>query len=325
MQALWELQCVSLRGTDRPRLDRVSCTIQPGITAILGESGAGKSSLLNLLAGMEVPDTGRIQRFSRGKDCLPVYWAPQGGGLWPHLSAWQHLADICEDSNRADEILSEFDLTSRRNAYPDELSQGEKARLSVARAIAAAPDVLLFDEPLVHVDGPGKESGWQAVRRFVQESGASVVLTTHEPDVVLREAKSVICLDSGRIVYDGDVTQLYSDPPDENCGRFLGPFNWMIGDEQRSWLPPSDCRETPRCLRPEQLLLEPAELTNSRFEVVSSVFMGTHAETCVKDLRTGATRVVIHRPAAAMTSGQRVDLSIVIQKATQAGRNGDCP
>src|SRR5262245_19146916 len=90
--SLWTLKNVTLRSTHRPRLDAVSCEIQTGVTAVVGDSGAGKSSLLNLLVGFERPDQGEIIchcAATRGQ--LGVYWLPPGDGLWSHLSVQQHL------------------------------------------------------------------------------------------------------------------------------------------------------------------------------------------------------------------------------------------
>ena len=137
MQALWQLDRVSLRGTDCVRLNDVSCSIHSGITAILGESGAGKTSLLNLLTGMERPDSGSIRHppSENGDFRLPLFWAPQGGGLWPHLSLRRHLSAVCQTTERSDKLLDEFDLSDRQHAFPDELSQGER-RAAVGRSIA---------------------------------------------------------------------------------------------------------------------------------------------------------------------------------------------
>jgi len=320
LQFLWQLKDVMLRGDGRPRLNHVSCRIMPGITAVLGASGAGKTSLLNLLVGMEQADSGSIHRPDRRDSArLPLFWAPQGGGLWPHLSVRRHLEAVCQNSDEPDKLLNEFDLIDRQHAFPDELSQGEKARLSVARSLAAAPEILLFDEPLVHVDGSRKQTGWHVIRQHVEHTGTSVILTTHEPDVVLREADQVICLDEGRVVYEGRVMQLYRDPPDERCGRFLGPLNWFTAKDRSVWLQndQSDLSDLPRCVRPECLLIVPNDNTAAA-EVVSSHFMGTHAETTVTQPQTGVTRVVIHRPAAALTARQRVSVRVIAGDSPEA-------
>lgn len=317
---LWNLNSVVLRGSTRPRLDHVSCSIPSGITAILGSSGAGKTSLLNVLAGLETPDSGSLEpRLEARSGELPLYWAPQGGGLWPHLTVQQHLTEVGKDRESADKLLTQFDLQDRRAAFPEQLSQGERARLSVARALSVSARVLLFDEPLVHVDGEHKAAGWRMIRRLHQESGNHLVLTTHEPDVVLREAETVLCLTHGRLVWSGPVRQLYTNPPDESVGRFLGPLNWFTSEQQHRWLRPEDRREGPRCLRPEQLQLQSTPAGDSVCEVVDSVFTGQQAETTLRHPSAAQTMTVIHRPAAALVTGERVTLKVRTDGAAAGG------
>lgn len=311
-EPLWKINSVVLRGSSRCRLDGVTCSIGAGVTAILGNSGAGKTSLLNLLAEMEKPDSGTVLRlFTAGSDALPLYWAPQGGGLWPHLTAHQHLAEIAKDQDCADRILSQFDLTDRQSAFPAELSQGERARLSVARALVLPVHVLLFDEPLVHVDAEHKAVGWQTIRKTTAESGTHLVLTTHEPEIVLREADFVICLRDGRVAWEGPVWQLYYAPPDEASGRFLGPLNWFDVSEQQRWFPPEERHHQSRCLRPERLLLEVASGRPGVCEVVDTKFMGSYAETTVSFTDGGASKTVVHRPAEILQVGDLVVLKSI--------------
>ncbi len=352
-EPLWNLKSVVLRGTHRNRLDGVTCSIEAGVTAILGSSGAGKTSLLNLLAGMETPDSGSIERtFDPVTDGLPLYWAPQGGGLWPHLTVQQHLAEVGfkkgsgtvvrstlravsatvpdpfldhagEVVNFADKLLDEFDLTDRLSAFPAELSQGERARLSVARALAIPAQVLLFDEPLVHVDGERKATGWHIIRQTIENSGTHLVLATHEPETAMREADSVICLADGRLAWEGPVTELYHHPPNRSVGQFLGPLNWFDVEDQKQWLPADVQRDQPLCVRPEQLHLESTEpaCPNSTadaihrcgeathtFEVVRSQFMGSYADTTVRSVTDHVTRTFVHRPTGVVDVGRQVVL-----------------
>jgi ABC-type multidrug transport system ATPase subunit len=114
---LWTLEQVAMPGLHRPRLDNVSLEIPAGVTAILGESGAGKTSLINLLVKFEHPDRGAVIFHLPGPaDRLPVFWVPQDGGLWPHLTAAEHLEAVgAEGGSR---LLERFDLGSpadRRN------------------------------------------------------------------------------------------------------------------------------------------------------------------------------------------------------------------
>ena len=311
MKPLWNLNSVVLHGSNRNRLNGMTCSIGPGVTAILGSSGAGKTSLLNLLAGMETPDSGSIeQTFDAVSDGLPLYWAPQGGGLWPHLTVRQHLTELGKDGDFADKLLHEFDLTHRQSAFPAELSQGERARISIARALAVPAQVLLFDEPLVHLDGERKATGWQVTRQAIEESGTHLVLTTHEPETVLREADSVICLADGQLAWEGSVNQLYYQPPNEKVGQFLGPLNWFDAKQQDCWLPSDEQRKQSTCVRPEQLQLESAENGGHTCEVVRSHFMGSYAETTVRRIADNTTRTFVHRPTGSVTTGERVVLRI---------------
>ncbi len=311
-ETLWNIESVVLRGSNRHRLDHISCTIESGVTAILGSSGAGKTSLLSILAGMETPDSGTVDRqFEAAEGGLPLYWAPQGGGLWPHLTVRQHLTEVGKDDESADKLLVQFDLLDRQAAFPAELSQGERARISIARALAVEARVLLFDEPLVHVDGEHKTTGWQVIRHMVKNAGIHLVLTTHEPDVVLREAGTVLCLDRGRLAWNGSVQELYECPPDAETGRFLGPLNWFEPTDQARWLAQEDCHPEALCLRPERLQLRPAHDGAPNCEVVESQFMGQHADTTLRRHDTGDQLTVSHRPARAVRIGDRVSLTVL--------------
>jgi iron(III) transport system ATP-binding protein len=149
---LWQLNRAGLAR----RLSDISLSIQSGVTAVLGHSGAGKTSLLNLLVQFEPPDTGSLDaQFDRGTHRIPIFWVPSDGGLWPHLTVAEHIAAVIASSPNDAETnrwLEEFDLTNRRDSRPDTLSAGEQARLAVARALASDAAVLGMDVPLVHVD-----------------------------------------------------------------------------------------------------------------------------------------------------------------------------
>lgn len=309
---LWNLNSVMLRGSARPRLDQVTCSIESGVTAVLGSSGAGKTSLLNVLAGLESPDSGTVEpHIAPHNGELPLFWAPQGGGLWPHLTVRQHLTEVGKDEESADNLLTQFDLQERQSAFPGELSQGERARTAIARALAVSARVLLFDEPLVHVDGPHKAAGWQIIRNAIRKAETHLVLTTHEPDVVLREADSVLCLADGRLVWSGGVRELYAAPPSDVIGRFLGPLNWFDIEDQQHWLAPEDRHSEPRCIRPEQLWLQSAQEQEAACEVIDTCFMGDHAETILQRPHSDHTRTVLHRPASPPQPGSHVTLTVL--------------
>lgn len=289
---LWTLDSVTLGEGDHARLRDISVAIPRGVTAVLGWSGAGKTSLLNLLVGFEKRDRGILAGPSS------VFWAPQNGGLWPHCTVREHLAVMAgpasEDADaRIEYTLIAFDLAELRDARPDVLSEGERARLAVARALMSDAGVLVMDEPLVHVDPARAANYWRVIREHLAHTGADLIFATHEPENVLGEAHHVICLRAGAVLYSGEVMELYSNPATPELMHCLGPGNWLTRDESELWL---DEHSLPlaKCYRPEQLEIEPANI--SHLVVRSSNFRGAIAEVELHHINAAESRWFFHRP-----------------------------
>ncbi len=205
---LWTLKNVTLRGTRRHRLADVSCEILPGVTGVIGPSGAGKSSLLNLLVGFERPDQGEIIcHCPSTTGQLGVYWLPPGDGLWSHLSVQQHLEIVqtpaTDASAMTDQLLERFDLTELRRARPDDLSQGERARLAIVRALASQAQVLVLDEPLVHTSILRQSTYWQIVREVAAQQQTSLVIASHDLEIIARKSERLLILDAGELAFSG--------------------------------------------------------------------------------------------------------------------------
>src|SRR5207302_2549106 len=144
------------------------------------------------------------------------------------------------------------------------------------------------------VDSAGSRTYWEYLRGFFgQSSRTAVVFSTHSPEVVLREAKQVVCLSEGRVVYAGSVEKLYYDPPDARLAWCLGPANWIDGEEPAGWL--SGHAAGRRCYRPEQVSVAVAE--SSPLVVQSAAFSGSVGEIEVLDERSRNSRRIFHRPA----------------------------
>lgn len=252
-EPLWILRDVLLRGRSAPRLDGVSLTLPAGRVALAGVSGAGKSSLLGLLAGFERAAAGLLTRHDADRLSLPVIWSPQDYGLWSHLSAREHLEYVRPESSRTgvslEEWLERFRLTPLADARPAELSEGEQSRLSVARALASEADVLLFDEPLAHVDAAHREADWRTVMDFATEFCRGIVFATHEPAIIRTFADHVVSLDQGRVQFAGPVEQLLYSAPDRTSAWLLGPCNWL-DENTREFFQGVDSART--CIRPEE-------------------------------------------------------------------------
>ncbi len=340
---LWSLNSVSLTGRRVPRLDGVTLDLSEGMTAVLGQSGAGKTSLLNILVGFERPSSGRvIFHKAASTDRLSVFWAPPQHGLWSHLTVREHLTTVSTTGNDrpADleqELLTKLDLLEQADSKPDSLSLGERSRVNVARALASMARVLVMDEPLSHIDSGRCGKYWKVVREHCASTGTSLVFSTHAPDVVLREAEHVVCLADGRVSYAGGTIDLYERPSSKELALMLGPCNWLTLSDARHW-----CQlnaETPSsrepagvssesCIRPEQLLIEPA--IDSPFRIEESSFAGSSAELAVRDERSREKKSFVYRPRGTVRfqQGDRVilkllSLMMMLVIAGLSGCNGD--
>jgi ABC-type multidrug transport system ATPase subunit len=307
--ALWRLEGVWLDGRAAPRLADVTLDVRPGITAVLGCSGAGKTSLLNLLVGFEQPDRGTaFASLPQGGHALPLFWVPQEGGLWPHLTAAEHLAAVLPPGappGRLEALLGAFGLSALAGARPEQLSMGERSRLAMARALAADAAVLVMDEPLLHVDRVRAGECWAAVRREAAAGGQALVYSTHSPEAVVGEADRVVCLKAGRALCEGTVDEVYWNPASREEAECLGEVNWLPPAEADGWVAGADGH--PACYRPEQLAIAPA--ADGPLVVRSHRFRGAVAEAELEHRGSGEVRRFYHRPAGRMLrAGDRVVL-----------------
>ncbi len=294
-----------------PRLDNVTVEVGEGVSAVIGPSGSGKTSLLNLLVGFETPDRGSLEAaLPEGGHPLPLFWVPQNGGLWGHLSVREHLEMVRPPEapgERILEVLDSLDIADKEASYPHQLSQGERARVSVARALTCGAGVLVMDEPFVSVDSARVPKYWDAVRNRIGATGAALVFSTHRPEAVLREAGRVVCLKEGRLLYAGEVGELYRHPASLELAECLGEANWLEPEEAQLWL--GRGAEAPRCWRPEQVSIARAQ--DGAFVVESCLFAGAVAEAKLRHEKTGQVRTFFHRPSAnSLHRGERVTIEI---------------
>jgi ABC-type cobalamin/Fe3+-siderophores transport system ATPase subunit len=302
-ESLWQLSGVRFFGppTLWPRAP-FDLAIPAGRTALLGPSGAGKTSLIEVLAVFLKPREGIV----RGPAQLA--WVPQDHGLWRAHTVREHLTLVGSSAEECDGLLAKFDLTAVAESKAGILSLGEAARLSVARALAQNAPVIVMDEPLAHVDIARVGKYWRAIREHIARTGASLVFATHAPDIALAEAENAICIRDGGVMFRGKIAELYERPASAELANFLGPANWLTPDDARTWL--GAAWPTARCVRPERMLLEATK--DGAHVVTGSRFFGSHAET---DLQTdtGGARTFIHRPSEPPAAGTRINLRALLR------------
>jgi putative ABC transport system ATP-binding protein len=202
-------------------LREVSLSIAPGaFVSIEGPSGCGKTTLLNLLGLLDIPSAGVVRWDGRDAGRLPererarlrlhgVGFIFQRFHLLPTLTASQNVELPLraarmpgrERERRVGELLGRVGLTARARAYPHELSGGEEQRVAVARAMANGPGLLLADEPTGELDHANAEGVLDLLAEAHRETGAALVVVTHNAEVAARAGRHVRMLD-GRIVSD---------------------------------------------------------------------------------------------------------------------------
>jgi len=201
-------------------LDGVDLSLHAGeLLVLLGASGSGKSTLLNILGGLDVPTSGEV-RFGdqdltdAGDDTLTEYRRHSVGfvfqfyNLIPSLTARENVAlvtDIAEDPLDPDDALAMVGLGERRHHFPAQLSGGEQQRVSIARAIAKRPPILLCDEPTGALDFRTGIVVLEAIERINRELGTATALITHNAPIA-EMADRVLTMGDGRIQSERAVT-----------------------------------------------------------------------------------------------------------------------
>jgi len=224
-------------------LDDVSVTIPPGrLTALLGPSGGGKSTLLRIIAGLETADRGTVAIEGVESTHLP----PQKrnvGFVFQHYAAFKHMTvarNVAfgleirkrprdEIAARVDELLRLVHLQQFADRLPSQLSGGQRQRMALARALAVEPSVLLLDEPFGALDAQVRKELRQWLRRLHDEVHVTTVFVTHDQEEALEVADDIVVINGGRVEQCGSPDQIYDTPANEFVMRFLGPTTVFDG------------------------------------------------------------------------------------------------
>jgi polar amino acid transport system ATP-binding protein len=214
--------------------------------AIIGPSGGGKTTLLRILAGLEIPDSGTIALNGRGmqfqeSDLIAhrkrVGVVFQAYNLFPHLSALQNIilpltktrgiAPI-EAKSIAEDLLLQFGLADHQNKQPNQLSGGQKQRVAIARALSLRPEVLMFDEPTSALD-PEITSDILDVILKLREEGRNIIIVTHEIGFARRACDYVAFVSKGRVEAQGSSDTLYQHSESEEFNHFVSRIiEWKV-------------------------------------------------------------------------------------------------
>jgi len=234
---------VSKRFGDFTAVDDVSLEIGKGeLFSILGGSGCGKTTLLRMLAGFEVPSEGRIE--IDGVDVTdtapyerPVNMMFQSYALFPHMTVERNVAyglqrdgvDRAEIERRVAEMLELVRLGGFGKRRPEQLSGGQQQRVALARALIKKPKVLLLDEPLAALDKKLREHTQFELAGIQHDTGITFVVVTHDQEEAMTLSDRIVVMDQGRFCQVGTPKEVYEFPKTRFVAEFIGTINTFSG------------------------------------------------------------------------------------------------
>lgn len=205
---------------------------------ILGPSGCGKTTLLNLISGLEIPDSGNILIDNRNVNNIipqnrPVNTIFQNYALFPHLTVFDNVAFglHCKGMPSSDitssvvEILRKVQLEKFMFRKPAQLSGGQKQRVAIARAVVNKPKVLLLDEPLSSLDYRLRKTIQLELKQLQKQLNIAFVFVTHDQEEALSISDRIAVMEEGTIVQVGTPQEVYEKPNSLKVARFIGEAN----------------------------------------------------------------------------------------------------
>jgi sulfate transport system ATP-binding protein len=231
-----EITGVNKRFGDFVALEDINVSLPTGqLTALLGPSGGGKSTLLRIIAGLERADSGTVS--IEGVDATRM--APQKrnvGFVFQHYAVFKHMSvaknvafgleirrkSRAEVRERVDELLKLVHLSQFADRLPSQLSGGQRQRMALARALAVQPKVLLLDEPFGALDAKVRKELRDWLRRLHDEVPVTTVFVTHDQEEAMEVADEIVVINDGRIEQVGTPDSLYDQPANDFVMTFLG-------------------------------------------------------------------------------------------------------
>ncbi len=222
-------------------VDHVSFEIEDGeFFTIIGPSGHGKTTVLRIIAGFEIPEEGHVYFDDRDVTFLKPYergtaMVFQNYALWPHMTVYDNIAYGLRLRKVPDEeirkkvkwVLELLDLEGTENRYPLQLSGGQQQRVALARALVVEPKVLLLDEPLSNLDAKLRIEMREELKRLQRRLGITTVYVTHDQVEALSMSDRIAVIYKGRLQQVGTPEELYYRPRNLFVAGFLGRSNML--------------------------------------------------------------------------------------------------
>ena len=210
---------------DKPVLQNLSLNIEANqLTCLLGDTGSGKSTILRLIAGLEIPQSGQISIQDKlvtqsQKIIIPPHrrnlgYVFQDLALWPHFTVYKNIAFGLEErkekdvKNKVFEMLDFFGLHEQARKYPHQLSGGQKQLVAISRSLILNPKILLMDEPLSNLDIKLKRKILEHIKNLKKSFDLTIAYVTHDHKEAFAIADNIIVLNEGKIEKKGTVEEI---------------------------------------------------------------------------------------------------------------------
>lgn len=219
-------------------LDRVSLYLPKGaLAALLGPSGSGKSSLLRVIAGLDLPSKGSLWLNGRDATKIPIQYRNMGFvfqnfSLFKHMNVRENISFGLELRNiskssiekRVTYLLGALHISDISSQYPHQISGGQKQRVALARSLAIEPDFLLLDEPFKALDNQLRTYLSKWLRDYVKTKGITTLMVTHDPQEAILIADEILVFQQGHLVQQGEPKFIYDHPINTFVAQFFGPL-----------------------------------------------------------------------------------------------------
>lgn len=309
-------------------LENFNIQVEEGqITALLGESGCGKTTALRIIAGFEYAEKGEVIINDRIMADENTFIEPNKRGvgivfqdyaLFPHKTVWKNITfglqrkSKKEQSEIADSVLELTGLKGYENRYPHQLSGGQRQRVALARALAPGPGILLMDEPFSNIDSMKRSLIREEIRAILNAAKTTVLFVTHDTKDVLAIADRVVVMKEGMNIQEGTPADVFNHPVNEYIAHFFGKTNVfkgiVTGDHEvdseigllQTITPLKNQDEVALSIRPNtfsvHLTPHPGAIP---VHVIKRIFMGEYVELICRTGLTGKvpSEILVHIPA----------------------------
>ncbi len=237
--AFLEIKNISKSFEGKSVLNNVNISVKKGdFVSLLGKSGCGKTTLLRIIAGLELPDSGQI--FLNGTEITsnPVQsrnigFVFQNYALFPHMNIFENIAYGLKIkkltagviNKKVEDIMDKVGLSSKKNTNVSLLSGGEQQRIAFARAIVTEPEIILLDEPLSNLDFSLRIQARNELKRLQNETGITSIYVTHDQSEALALSDYISVMDGGKIMQSGAPKEIYYQPENRFAAEFVGRYN----------------------------------------------------------------------------------------------------